>query len=132
MIAPRNPNDRVTVVPEVLLTIARLSTLRVEGVARMSMIPGGVDRLWRRTPTAEGVQILVDGHTVTVDLFIVTRADANMYEVSHAVQNEVARALRQRREARIFGQGQPASIRRHVHLCSGLRAPETTLSAIAQ
>jgi len=95
MIAPRNPNDRVTVVPEVLLTIARLSTLRVEGVALMSMIPGGVDRLWRRTPTAEGVQILVDGHTVTVDLFIVTRADANMYEVSHAVQNEVARALRQ-------------------------------------
>lgn len=95
MIAPRNPNDRVTVAPEVLLTIARLSTLRVEGVARMSMIPGGVNRLWKRTPTAEGVQILVDGHSVTVDLFIVTYADANMQEVSHAVQREVARAIRQ-------------------------------------
>jgi uncharacterized alkaline shock family protein YloU len=95
MIAPRNPDDRVTVSPEVLLTIARLSTLRVDGVARMAVTPGGVDRLWRRTPAAEGVQILVDGQTVTVDLFIVTLASASMREVSQAVQREVARAIRQ-------------------------------------
>jgi uncharacterized alkaline shock family protein YloU len=95
MVAPRNPNDHVTVSPEVLLTIARLSTLRVEGVARMSMTPGGVDRLWKRTPAAEGVQILVDGQTVNIDLFIVTKSDANMREVSHAVQREVARAIQQ-------------------------------------
>ena len=92
---PRNPNDRVTVAPEVLLTIARLATVRVDGVARMSAIPGGVDRLWRRTPAAEGVQILVDDQAVTVDLFIVTDARANMREVSYAVQREVARAMRQ-------------------------------------
>jgi uncharacterized alkaline shock family protein YloU len=95
MVAPRNPDDHVTVSPEVLLTVARLSTLRVEGVARMSMIPGGVNRLWKRTPSAEGVQILVDGQTVDIDLFIVTRAEANMREVSHQVQREVARAIRQ-------------------------------------
>ncbi len=95
MVAPRNPNDHVTVSPDVLLTIARLSTLRVEGVAAMSAVPGGVDRLWKRTPTAEGVQILVDGQTVTVDLFILAKADANMREVSHTVQREVARAIRQ-------------------------------------
>ncbi len=95
MIAPRNPNDHVTVSPEVLLTIARLSTLRVEGVARMGVTPGGVDRLWRRTPTAEGVQILVDGQTVTIDLFLVPWAAANMREVSQTVQREVARAMRQ-------------------------------------
>lgn len=95
MVAPRNPDDRVTVSPEVLLTIARLSTLRVEGVARMAATPGGVDRLWRRMPAAEGVQILVDGQTVTVDLFIITHVTANMREVSHAVQREVARAIRQ-------------------------------------
>ena len=95
MVTPRNPNDQVTVSPEVLLTIARLSTLRVDGVARMSTTPGGVNRLWKRTPTAEGVQILVDGQTVNVDLFIVTHAGVNMREVSHAVQREVARAVRQ-------------------------------------
>jgi uncharacterized alkaline shock family protein YloU len=95
MVAPRNPNDHVTVSPEVLLTVARLSTLRVDGVARMSDTPGGVDRLWNRTPAAEGVQILVDGQAVNVDLFIVTRSDANMREVSHTVQREVARAIRQ-------------------------------------
>ncbi len=91
----RNPNDQVTVSPEVLLTIARLSTLRVEGVARMSNVPGGVNRLWKRTPAAQGVQILVDGQTVNVDLFIVTHGDANMREVSHTVQRDVARAVRQ-------------------------------------
>ncbi len=95
MVTPRNPNDHVTVSPEVLLTIARLSTLRVDDVARMGVTPGGVDRLWRRTPAAEGVQILVDGQTVTIDLFIITRATANMREVSHTVQREVARAMRQ-------------------------------------
>ena len=95
MIAPRNPNDQVTVSPDVLLTIARLSTLRVDGIARMSTTPGGVNRLWKRTPSAEGVQILVDRQTVTVDLFVVTEADANMREESHAVQREVARAIRQ-------------------------------------
>jgi uncharacterized alkaline shock family protein YloU len=95
MVAPRNPNDHVTVSPEVLLTIARLSALRVEGVAAMSAIPGGVDRLWKRVQTAEGVQILVEGQRVTVDLFILTDANANMREVSQAVQREVARAIRQ-------------------------------------
>ena len=95
MVAPRNPNDHVTVSPEVLLTIARLSTLRVDGVAAMSDIPGGVDRLWKRTPAAEGVQILVDGQQVTVDLYIVAYAETNMREVSHTVQREVARAIRQ-------------------------------------
>ncbi|GAB4571065.1 MAG: hypothetical protein Kow0077_06700 [Anaerolineae bacterium] len=95
MVSPRNPNDHVTVSPEVLLTIARLSTLRVDGVARMGVTPGGVDRLWRRTPTAEGVQILVDGQTVTIDLFIVCKANANMREVSQNVQREVARAMQQ-------------------------------------
>ncbi len=95
MVVPRNPDDRVTVSSDVLLTIARLSALQVEGVARMAPVPGGVDRLWRRTPAAEGVQILVDGQTVTVDLYIVTQASVNMREVSHAVQQEVARAIRQ-------------------------------------
>ncbi|MBN1967662.1 MAG: Asp23/Gls24 family envelope stress response protein [Anaerolineae bacterium] len=94
-VSPRNPNDRVTVAPEVLLTVARYATLRVEGVARMSSIPGGVDRLWRRTPSAEGVQILVDGQAATIDLFVVVKARYNMREVSHAVQREVARAIRQ-------------------------------------
>lgn len=95
MVAPHNPNDRVTVSPEVLLTIARLSALRVDGVSQMSIAPGGVDRLFKRTPSAEGVQILVDGQTVNVDLFIVTNAKANMREVSQSVQREVARAMRQ-------------------------------------
>ena len=40
-------------------------------------------------------QILVDGQTVNVDLFIVTESKANMREVSQSVQREVARAMRQ-------------------------------------
>ena len=60
------------------------------------------------------------------------RGDIARVDDRRTNRRQVARALRQRREARIFGQGQPASVRRHVHLCSGLRAPETTLSAIAQ
>lgn len=95
MVTPRNPNDQVTVSPGVLLTIARLSTLKVEGVARMGAVPGGVNRLWRRTASAEGVQILVDDQNVTVGLFVVINAKMNMREVSSKIQQVVARAIRE-------------------------------------
>jgi len=44
---------KTTVSPDVLVTIARLSTLAVPGVSRMAPIPGGVNRLFRRGHVTE-------------------------------------------------------------------------------
>lgn len=85
--------DKVTVAPDVLLTIARLSTLSVPGVARMSAVPGGVDRLFR-PGTNDGVRLEVRENTVAIDLYLVVRPTPPVREISRAVQTEVTRAFR--------------------------------------
>ncbi len=87
--------DRVTIAPSVLLTIVRYTTLGIKGVARMGNMPGGVDRIFRRNPAANGVMIVVDdkAQTVVCDLYVVVKPDVNMREVSYNVQHEVTRAI---------------------------------------
>ena len=94
MVTLRHPNDTVTLAPGVLLTIARLATLDVPGVVRMGSTPGGVDRLLRRVPSANGVQIAVDDDTVTVHLYVVADASANLREMSVQIQRSVERSIR--------------------------------------
>jgi len=94
MVTPRHPNDTVTIAPGVLLTIARLATLEVPGVVRMGSTPGGVDRLLRRVPAANGVQIAVSENTVSAHLYIVAEATANLRDVSTQIQKSVERSIR--------------------------------------
>ena len=95
MVTPRHPNDTVTIAPGVLLTIARMATLGISGVVRMGSTPGGVDRLLRRIPAANGVQIAVEDNTVTVHLFVVADANANLREMSMQIQKAVTRSIRE-------------------------------------
>lgn len=83
---------KTTIAPDVLLTIARLEALSVEGVARMSPVPGGVNSLLRRG-AGDGVRIEVAGNSVMADLYLVVLQDTNLREVSRSVQARVARAI---------------------------------------
>jgi len=83
---------KTTIAPDALITIARLATLAVPGVARMGSVPGGVNR-WLKRGGADGVRIQVADNVVTADLHIVVAADQDVQEVSHSVQAEVARAM---------------------------------------
>jgi uncharacterized alkaline shock family protein YloU len=85
---------KTTIAPDVLLTIARLSTLSVPGVARMSPVPVAVDRLFNRSPS-DGVRIEVRQMAVVVDLYVVIQHDANVREVCREVQSAVARAVQE-------------------------------------
>lgn len=89
---PRPRQGKTTIAPEVLITLAKLSTLGVPGVVRMGSVPGGVNRLFKRG-AADGVQIQVENNTVTASLHIIVKADTNVCEIGRAVQNEVARAI---------------------------------------
>ncbi len=93
MVTPRHPNDTVTIAPGVLLTVVRIATLDVPGVVRMGSTPGGVDRLLRRVPAANGVQIAIDGSTVTAHLYVVADATVNLREMSTAIQKSVSRSI---------------------------------------
>ncbi len=83
---------KTTVSPDVLVTIARLSTISVPGVSRMAPLPGGVNRLFRRG-ASDGVRIELQENTVFADLYIIVKQDINIREVSRNVQKQVARAV---------------------------------------
>ena len=79
---------KITVAPEVLETIARLTTLAVPGVARL-VSPPGVKRLLRH----DGVKLEVIGNSVRLELYVVTEPGVNMLGIGRQIQAEVARAI---------------------------------------
>jgi uncharacterized alkaline shock family protein YloU len=82
---------KTTLTPDVLLTIARMAALEVEGVNRMAPVKGGVNSLLGRGN--EGVRMVVEDNNVFVDLHLVLDEDINIREVSRTVQQTVARAI---------------------------------------
>jgi uncharacterized alkaline shock family protein YloU len=83
---------KTTIAPDVLLAITRLTALSVPGVSRLSAIPGGVNRFFRRGDS-EGVRILVENNVVYIDLHLIIQKEKNVRDVSRTVQAEVARAI---------------------------------------
>lgn len=84
---------KITIAPDVLVTIARLSTVSVDGVARMASVPVAVDRIFQRNQT-DGVRIEIKQQSVLVDLYVIVQPDANVREVSRNIQAAVARAIK--------------------------------------
>jgi uncharacterized alkaline shock family protein YloU len=84
---------KTTIAPDVILNIATLTTLGVEGVSRMSALPGGMSRLWLRGHQSDGVRIEVADGTVHIDLYLILKPEINVRQVSRKVQKEVARAI---------------------------------------
>lgn len=88
----QRPPGKTTIEPDVLVTIARLTTLRVPGVNRLAPIPGGVDRLFQRS-WDDGVRISIENNVVSADLYVILNRDINVREVSRSIQSQVARAI---------------------------------------
>jgi uncharacterized alkaline shock family protein YloU len=82
---------KTTLTPDVLLIIARMAALEVEGVERLAPVKGGINSLFGRGH--DGVRMMVEDSNVFVDLYIVLNEDVNIREVSRTVQQTVARAI---------------------------------------
>jgi len=85
-------SEKTTIAPEVLVTIARLTTLGREGISRLASMPSDVNRLFNRG-TSDGVKITVAENIVNVDLFVILKQDYNAREVSRTIQTKVSRAI---------------------------------------
>jgi len=85
-------SGKTTIAPEVLLAVARLTALGVNGVSRLSAIPGGVNRLFTKGAN-EGVRIFVESNTVYADIYVILQKDVNVRDVSRMIQSKVARAI---------------------------------------
>ncbi len=84
---------KTTIAPDVLLTIARLTALDVNGVSRLSHVQTGVNHLLKRTQRREGVMIEITDDVVNIDIYVILKNDVNVREVSHNIQHEVSRAI---------------------------------------
>jgi len=89
--ADQYSTGKTTLTPDVLLTIARMAALEVDGVNRMAPIKGGVNSLLGRGN--DGVRIAVEDNNVFVDLYLVMDNDVNIRELGRTVQQKVARAI---------------------------------------
>lgn len=83
---------KTTIAPEVLLSIAKLTTLNVPGVSRLAPQPQDVGNLFTKG-VHEGVKISVEDNTVFVDLYVILKRDYNIRDVSRSIQTQVARAI---------------------------------------
>jgi uncharacterized alkaline shock family protein YloU len=88
---------RVTIAPSVLVAIARLTALSINGVAQMchQIGPSNLDRILGRASGGGGVQIAVSDDNVRVDLFIIVEPAANMRSISFKIQHAVTRAIQE-------------------------------------
>ncbi len=86
------PPGKTTIAPEVLIQIAKLSTLSVAGVSKLATVTPEVNRIFRPGAT-EGVKITVENNQVYADLYVILRRDVNVRDVSRLIQNQVARAI---------------------------------------
>ena len=84
---------KTTIAPDVILDIATLTALGIEGVSRMSTLPGGVNRLWKRGHHADGVRVEIIENNVNIDLYLILKPDVHVRQVSRNVQKEVSRAV---------------------------------------
>lgn len=83
---------KTTIAPDVLVSIAQLATLSVEGVSHLTAGPLDVNSLFKKG-VSEGVNITVEDNVVYADLYVVLKRDVNVRDVSHSIQHQVARAI---------------------------------------
>jgi uncharacterized alkaline shock family protein YloU len=85
---------KTTISIDVLLTIARLTTLEVQGVSRMSNVPSRrFKTMLLHRQEQDGLHIEVLDDLVYTDLYVVVEPDVNIREVGRNIQIAVARAI---------------------------------------
>ncbi len=83
----------VTISPEVLLDVVRLTALSTRGVAHLSSDrPNGFSRLFSGK-AGEGISVEIQDHSVSIDLYIVAEPDAQMLGLGQTLQREISRAV---------------------------------------
>ena len=91
---PYSTQGSITIAPEVLLTIAQLTTLSVQGVSRLCHLQAAsANRLFKPGQYKDGVRVEVNDDVVNADIFVVLKDDVNVRDVSHNIQTEVSRAI---------------------------------------
>jgi len=83
----------VTVSPEVMVQLVRLTALATPGVAHLAPnFSNSVRRLFGGK-AGEGIEIQIEDSTVSIDLYIVVEPDTQMLPLGQTLQREIGRAV---------------------------------------
>ncbi len=82
----------ITVSPEVLHKIARLTTLSVQGVSRMACYRGSLEKLLSKDEL-KGVKVAIRNNQAFVEIFVALMSNYNVRDVSREIQSRVSRAI---------------------------------------
>jgi uncharacterized alkaline shock family protein YloU len=83
---------KTTISTEVLHTIARLTTLSVQGVSRMAPQAGNLEKILGKDEF-EGVNVKIEQDAVFVEIYVVLMSNMNVRDVSREIQSRVSRAI---------------------------------------
>lgn len=86
-------HGKVTIAPNVLVTIVQKTAGSVPGVARLSENTPGVQRLLGLHTEAEGVRVSVSKNLVAVDVYLIARRGFDLFLMGQKLQKEVTRAI---------------------------------------
>lgn len=86
------PIGKTTIAPDVLVSIAQLAALSVEGVSHLAAVPREVNTLFKRG-LSEGVEITVEENYVYIDLYVVLKRDVVIRDICHTIQAQVSRSI---------------------------------------
>jgi uncharacterized alkaline shock family protein YloU len=87
-----NRFGKTTIAQDVLISIARLTTLNVQGVKSTSPFVSSYDRIVTK-PENEGVKVIVKDNSVYIDIYVILESGVNVRVVSKNIQLNVSRAI---------------------------------------
>lgn len=84
---------KVTIAPNVLVTIVQKTTLSVPGVADLSANVPGVQRFLGIQTVSRGVSVKYLDGQVSVDVYLVARRNINLLQMGRQLQLKITRAI---------------------------------------
>jgi uncharacterized alkaline shock family protein YloU len=84
---------RVTIAPNVLVTIVQKTTVAESGVAQLSNAVPGVKRWLGLHTVGRGVEVAVVDDRVTADVYLVARRGFDLLQMGRKLQKDITRAI---------------------------------------
>lgn len=84
---------KVTIAPNVLVTIVQKTAGSTPGVAQLCDNVPGVKRLLGLHTVGQGVEVNVVDKTVSVDVFLIAKRDVELLSMGRQLQAQVTRAI---------------------------------------
>jgi uncharacterized alkaline shock family protein YloU len=84
---------KVTIAPNVLVTIVQKTTVAESGVAQLSNAVPGVKRWLGLHTVGRGVEVAVVDDRVTADVYLIARRGFDLLQMGRKLQKEITRAI---------------------------------------